>query len=113
MINWTIDPGFNESSGALYDCYLLKDKFKGLEQRLDRLENITSSKFFLYYYLHNKSLDFQLYMLKDTLEFIRSLVRKYSEEFLVETNFTFCLEQCEERVDSIFLKIQQSLNGDQ
>jgi len=88
----------------------LKEKFKGLEHQLDRLEQITSSKFFPYYYLHNTSLDFQLYMLKDTLEFIRSLVQKYSKGFLIETNFTYRLAQCEQRVDVIFLKVQRSLN---
>ena len=110
LINWPIDSGFNESSGALYDYYLLKEKFKGLEQQIDRLEKITSSKFFPYYQIHNRSLDLQLYMLKDTLEFIRSLVQKYSKGFLIETNFTFRLARCEKRADAIFLKVQQLLN---
>jgi len=112
LTNWTIDSGFNESSGALYDYYFLKEKFIYLENQLDRLEYITSSKFFPYYYIHNTSLDFQLYILKDTLEFIRLLVHKYSRGFLIETNFTFRLTQREQRADSIFLKIQQTLNSD-
>ena len=90
----------------MYDYYLLKEKFKGLEQQIDKLEKITSSKFFPYYYIHNTSLDFQLYMLKDTLEFIRSLVQKYSKGFLIETNFTLRFARCEERADAIFLKVQ-------
>ncbi|NVM01397.1 MAG: hypothetical protein HWN67_03625 [Candidatus Helarchaeota archaeon] len=99
-----------ESSSVFSDYYLLKEKFKELEQQLDRLEKITSSKFFPYYHIHNKSLDYQLHMLKDTLEFIRSLVQEYSERFLIETNFTFRLAQCEQRVNIIFSKVQQSLN---
>ena len=75
----------------MYNYYLLKEKFKGLEEQLDRLEKITSSKFLRYYYIGNKSLDLQLYILKDTLEFIRSLVQKYSQGFLIETNFTLRL----------------------
>ena len=109
LINWTIDSGFNKSSSCIYDYYLLKEKFKGLEQQLDRLEKITSSKFFPYYYIHNKNLDLQLYMLKDTLEFIRSLVQEYSKKFLIETNFTFRLTECEQRVYDIILKIQKDL----
>ena len=110
LINWNIDSGFNEPSSDIYDYYLLKEKFKGLEQRLDRLEKITSSKFFPYY-IHNTSLDFQLYMLNDTLEFIRSLVQKYSEGFLIEANFTFRLAKCEQRVDVIFSTVHQLLNS--
>jgi hypothetical protein len=110
LINWTINSGFNESSSVFSDYYLLKEKFKDLEQQLDKLEKISSSKFFPLYYIHNKSLDFQLYMLKDTLEFIKSLVRKYSEGFLVETNFILRFARCEKRANSIFSKIHQSLN---
>ena len=100
-----------ESSSVFSNYYLLKEKFKELEQQLDRLEKITSSKFFPYYHIHNKSLDYQLHILKDTREFIRSLVQEYSKKFLIETNFTFRLEQCEQRVNTIFSKVQQSLNG--
>ena len=112
LVNWPSDTGHFAIANNMYDYYLLKEKFKGLEQQIDRLENIISSKFFPYYYIHNNSLDFQLYMLKDTLEFIRSLVYKYSEGFLIETNFTFRLTQCEKRAEAIFLSIQQALNRD-
>jgi len=110
LLNWPSDTDHFAIANNMYDYYLLKEKFKGLEQQLERLEQITSSKFFPYYHIHNKSLDFQLYMLKVTLEFIRSLVQKYSEGFLIETNFTLRLAQCEERTDAVVLKIQQSLN---
>lgn len=110
LTNWGTNSVFNESSSVFSDYYLLKEKFKDIEQQLDRLENITSSKFFPYYYINDKNLDLQLYIMNDTLGFIRSLVQKYSKEFLIETNFTFRLKQFEQRTNSIFSKIHQYLN---
>jgi len=89
------------------DYYILKEKFEGLEEQIERLEQVTSSKFS---HINSNSFDLQLDILKDTLKYVRLLVHEYARGFLIETNFTLRLAQCEQRVDAIVLKVQQVLN---
>jgi len=99
---------FNPSSNTMSDYYFLKEKFKSLETQIEKLEKITSSKFFPYI-CDSNNLDLQFYILKNNLKFIRQLVEQYSRKYLIETYFSFRLEQCEQKIDAIFSKIQNVL----
>lgn len=109
LLNLPVDTGFFTSTSTMSDYYILKEKFEGLEEQTERLEQVTSSRFSRYY-VNSRSFDLQLDILKDTLKFIRSLVQEYARGFLIETNFTPRLAQCEQRVDAIVLKVQKVLN---
>lgn len=108
LLNLPVDTGFFTSSSTMSDYYILKEKFEGLEEQIERLEQVTSSKFSSYY-VNSRNFDLQLDILKDTLKFVRSLVHEYARGFLIETNFTLRLAQCEQRVDAILLKVEQVL----
>ena len=105
LVNWPTESGFFTPSNTLSHYFMLKEKFQTLEHQLKRLEQVPSAKFKDPYHKKTNNLELQLYMLKATLESIRTLLQDYSKKITIETNFTFRLAKCEKRANIIFSKV--------
>ena len=105
LVNWPTESGFSTPANTMSHYFILKDKFQALEHQLKRLEQVPSAKFKDPYHKKTKNIELQLYMLKATLESIRTLLQDYSKKITIETNFTFRLAKCERRANIIFSKV--------
>ncbi len=105
LVNWPTESGFFTPANTMSHYFMLKEKFQALEHQLKRLEQVPSAKFKDPYHKKTNNIELQLYMLKATLESIRTLLQDYSKKFTIETNFTFRLAKCEKRANIIFSKV--------